>query len=269
MMNGTQTNDIRMDINNDTIISFEPAKFKTLGKIMRVTSDVLASKIREAYSTVFHDLKGVNLVLNHNNIEVEFYFENNPEEVKDGSIKNLINLMDTSKPSGSGTKNLLAMRNLLQNRVAGHHYEINDETKILLADIMYGNREALLPSNKSAKFWEAHIHEMPPIIDNNMFVKSNNAVRNFVKVTGIDIHKVLRKLYGADMVINTTINDDGKEINSHANAMYEIRFIKYLNNGVPNVMVLHIEQFDVAAADEYARRENPMPGFQQQGFMFW
>lgn len=231
----------------DSTLKWEPIEFQSFGRISRMTSDELARKIKFAYMETFHDLKGVNVIYTPAGFEVQLYFEYNPDQVPEGKIRNLVNL---TAPTNTG-KNLYYKNQVIQHKVNGESFTLNDETKLLLSDCMFGGREANKPKDPKWKNYIKEVHV--PLGYNNPFFKPKNATRVMIKVTGLDIRKILQKLYGDDMIVKT-INDGDSDMNVHAKAMYEIRYIKGTSNGT---FIVNIEQFDVGATQQIVAQENP------------
>lgn len=238
----------------DDEIQFSPEPFKAFMKKTHIKNDELCRLIKAKYSDVFHDLIGVNIEYDpvHRRFGVAFYFENNTEPVPDGKYKNLVNLSDPS----SGSNTLFTKNLVLQHKINGEKYTLNDETKVLLSDIMRGGREANKPGSKN---WNQNITEKAVAINSaDPFYRSRNAGRVLVQVTGIDIHKLLQKIYGSKMVINTesVSTPDGGEAdaNIYAQAWYQVQFVRALPDGT---FCLNIDQFDKGQVEAFTIAENP------------
>lgn len=244
----------------DAKIESSPLPFKALGKIMRIRNDELCRAIRAQFGDLFHDLKGVNLVYVNNQFVTEFYFELNTEPLPEGKIRNLINL---TTPTPENRSNLFYRNAVVQNKLHGKVFTLNDETKLLLSDFMYGGRTANKPNNKK---WEKLIEEIRiPAATYDPFAK--NADRIFIRVVGFDIRRLAQNLYGPDMIINTTKDTaTGEDQNLHATALYEVRFIKLNYDGT---FIINIEQFDKNAAQQFVTQENPQLQRQAGGVTFF
>ena len=244
----TQEESVKMvgSIPANSVLTWDPIEFPSFGKIMRIHSDDLARKIKAVYMETFHDLKGVNILYTPAGFQVELYFEYNTEDVPNGKIKNLVNL---TAPTAKGT-DLYYRNQVVQHKVHGESFTINDETKLLLSDCMFGGRKANQPKDKK---WDKYISEVHVPLYNDPFFKTRNADRVMVKVTGLNLRSLLRKLYGNDMVTKT-VTDGDTDTNIHAEAMYEVRFIKMLPNGT---FIMNVEQFDKGATQQFVVQENP------------
>lgn len=263
--NETINNGVKMigSIPEDSSLEWSPIPFKALGKTTRVHSDDLCRKIRAAFGESFHDLKGVNIVYINNAFMVEMFFEVNTEPLPDGKIRNLVNL---TAPVTENKTNLYYKNMAVQHKLNGESFTLNDETKLLLSDFMFGGRKASIPNNKkNNNRWNECINEVrvPTSAYGDMLYR-RSADRILVRVTGLDIKRILQKLYGTDMVVLTNSNGKTDE-NVHAKAFYEPRFAKMLPNGT---FIINIEQFDVGAAQQFAIQENPQIQ-QQTGVVYY
>ena len=189
-------------IPEDARIESVPSPFKTIGKFMMINSDELSKLIYAQFAEIFHDLKGVNIKYIDNKFVPEFYFEVNTETLPDGKIRNLINL---TTPVRENKSNLFYRNAIVQNKLHGKVFTLNDETKLLLSDFMYGGRDANKPNNN--KRWNNIIAEVRmPAATFDPFAR--NVDRIFICVTGFDPKRLLQHKFGRDMIINTTKDPD-------------------------------------------------------------
>lgn len=253
--NNNQKNPIEygMDFDGSESLKWQPETFEAFGKTTRMNSAELSRKIYAHFKQTFHELRGVNIVLLANaQIAVEMFFERNTEPLPDGKIMNLDSLVD---PVGSGSRtNMYERMNVVQNRRMGKTFTLNNETKLLLSKFMYGGKNANMPNNK--KVWgnenvlrEVHI----PVTD--PYRRAYNTDRIMVRVSSLDIRRILQELYGRDIITKTVANESG-DTNYRSEARYEVRFIKANADGT---FVMNIEQFDSAAIEKIFMQENPMP----------
>ena len=242
-----------MNFDGSEFIKWQPETFEAFGKTIRMNSADLSRKIYSHFKQTFHELRGCNIVLLANaQIAVELYFERNSEPLPDGKIMNLDSLID---PVGSGSKtNLYERMQVTQNRRMGKAFTLNNETRLLLSKFMYGGKNANLPNNN--KVWgnentlrEVHIPSTDP------FRRGYNTDRILVRVSNLDIRKILQELYGNSIVYKTEVNED-TDVNYTANAMYEVRFIKAMADGT---FIMNIEQFNKDAVEKIFMQENPVP----------
>lgn len=243
-----------MDFDGTETIKWQPETFEAFGKTTRINSADLSRKICAHFKQTFHELKGCNMVvLPNGQIAVELFFERNTEPLPDGKIMNLDSLID---PVGTGSTkaNLYERMQVTQNRRMGKAFTLNNETKLLLSKFMFGGKNANLPNNN--KVWgnenilrEVHI----PV--NDPFRRGYNTDRILVRVTGLDIRRILQEMYGRDIVTKTVSNESG-DTNYRSEARYEVRFIKAMVDGS---FIMNIEQFDSAAIEKIFMQENPIP----------
>lgn len=242
-----------MDFDGTETLKWQPETFEAFGKTTRVNSADLSRKIYAHFKQTFHELKGVNIVMLANaQIAVEMYFERNTEPLPDGKINSLESLID---PVGSGSRNNMYERmNVVQNRRMGKTFTLNNETKLLLSKFMYGGKNANLPNNN--KVWgNEHVLRETHIPANDPFRRGYNTDRILVRVSGLDIHRILQELYGKDIITKTVVNESG-DTNYRSEARYEVRFIKA---NVDGTFIMNIEQFDSAAIEQIFMKENPVP----------
>lgn len=236
-------------IPEDARIESVPSPFKTIGKFMMINSDELSKLIYAQFAEIFHDLKGVNIKYIDNKFVPEFYFEVNTETLPDGKIRNLINL---TTPVRENKSNLFYRNAIVQNKLHGKVFTLNDETKLLLSDFMYGGRDANKPNNN--KRWNNIIAEVRmPAATFDPFAR--NVDRIFICVTGFDPKRLLQHKFGRDMIINT-IKDPatGEDQNFHANALYEMYFVKM---NLDDTFLIRIDQFDEIAMKQLGVKINP------------
>lgn len=242
-----------MEFDGTEAIKWQPETFEAFGKTTRINSAELSRKIYAHFKQTFHELKGVNIVILANaQIAVEMFFERNTEPLPKGKIMNLDSLVD---PVGTGSRNNLYERmQVTQNRRMGKTFTLNNETKLLLSKFMYGGKNANMPNNN--KIWgnenvlrEVHI----PV--NDPYRRGYNTDRILVRVSGLDIRKILQELYGRDIITMTVVNEAG-DTNYRSEARYEVRFIKANADGT---FIMNIEQFDSAAIEKIFMKENPIP----------
>ena len=235
-------------------LEWQPEAFEAFGKTTRINSAELSRKICAHFKQTFHELKGCNMIILPNGqISVELFFERNSETLPSGKIMNLDSLVD---PIGTGSRNNMYERmNVVQNRRMGKTFTLNNETKLLLSKFMYGGTNANLPNNN--KVWgnenvlrEIHI----PVTD--PFRKGYGTDRILVRVSGLDIRRILQELYGDDIVTRTIAHESGEDTNFRSKARYEVCFIKAMPDGS---FIMNIEQFDLAAIEKIFMQENPIP----------
>lgn len=241
-----------MDFDGSETLKWQPETFEAFGKTTRKNSADLSRQIFAHFSQTFHELRGCNMiVLPNGQIGVELYFERNTEPLPNGKIMNLDSLID---PVGGSRTNMYERMNIVQNRRMGKAFTLNNETKLLLSKFMYGGKNANMPNNNKVWGNENVLREVH-IPTNDPFRRGFNSDRILVRVSGLDIHKILQELYGRDIITKTVVDKDG-DINHRSEARYEVRFIKALVDGS---FIMNIEQFDTAAIERIFMQENPIP----------
>ena len=228
-------------------LKWQPETFEAFGKTARINSAELSSKICAHFRQTFHEIKGCNVwIQNNGQIAVDLFFERNTDELPSGKIMNLESLIDNKGGD------LFDRVQVTQNRKLGKVFALNNETKLLLSKFMYGGKNANLPNN--TKVWGSVVSEVHiPVAD--PFRRVYNTDRILVKVTGLDIRRIVQEIYGRDIVTKTVADESG-DTNHRDNALYEIRFIKAMPDGS---FIMNIEQFSVEAAQEIFIKENPAP----------
>ena len=255
---GKEIKDLKIygELSENAELQWEPTPYRAFGKIMRATNSGLSTAIREYYAKTFHDIRGVYIAYDpaRLNFILQLYFSKNALPCPEGKIENLRDLTVNS----NGSSNLYYQRQLIDNKASGKHYTLNDQTKILLSDIMFGGRQANKPNNN--KVWNNCIKEV--IVPMNDSTYAPRAVEVLVLVSGcFDFRRVLSKLFGNQMIAETkyTTKEDGtvRATNVTVEAAYEARFIKNMIND-PNTFIINIEQFDKGSVEEISFKENPV-----------
>lgn len=255
-------------ISENARLEWDSLTFEAFGKIERTTNRALSTTIREYLSKTFHDIRGVNILYNPgpgNNqpFVLEMYFAKNQAPLADGKIENLTDITVAAK----GTS-LYYQKQVVDNKAAGKHYTLNDETKVLLGDLMFGGKDANKPNNGR---WNQYISEI--WVPSSDFTFNPRAGELLLKVSGcFDIHRILQKLYGNTMITKTQgfTDDQGntKARNFSSEAAYEVRFIRFAYNE-PTVFIMNIEQFDKSAVEEMTVKENPIRRATVSGVVYY
>lgn len=254
---GTDINNLKTygDLSENAMLVWQPQTFTAFGRMMHMTNGQICTLIKEYYAQTFHDLRGVMLhyyptPTGTGNFVMELCFSKNPQPCPDGKIENLTDLTINM----SGSRNIYAARQVSNNRALGKHYTLNEKTKLLLADVMYGGKDN--KTNKpESNSWASFIQERPQPVTNIMYPMQ--AVEMLVWVSGcFDFHRVLKKVFGSRMVIDTVMDENGKTKNVTGNAVYKARFINYKINQ-PAIFTIQIEQFDPDQVKKMAEENSP------------
>jgi hypothetical protein len=242
------------DFDGTEAIKWQPTPFIAFGKTTRVNSAELAHMISTEFKKTFHDLRGCNIIaLPNNQFAVELYFEQNTEPLPEGKIINLKSMID---PVNTGDNNLYYRQQVVQNRKSGRTFTLNNETRLLLSRFMYGGKNANKPNDKK---WnsEAVVKEIHIPANDPYMYRGRNIERAMLRVTNLDLRRILQELYGHDMVFKTVADADG-DMNYRSIAYYEPRFIKANTDGT---FIMNIEQFDKKEVENIITRENPIPQY--------
>ena len=255
-----------LQLTEGAYLKWDPVPFDAFGKIMRTTNKRLAEAIKRYFGKTFHDIRGVNIRYEPSGgpkgkIQMEMYFSKNNQDMQNGTISNLI---DISNPNGDGEITLYDKKKMVENRMNGHHFILNDETKLLIAPFLKGGKGANLPTNR--KKWNNISEEIWTPSNNFTFAPMSNEC--LIRVRDFDIYKVLKQLYGIEMVSKLRKVEDHYEMDDPVKASYEVRFIRYMFND-PNVFIMHIEQFDEAKVHKFTLDENPMRRPMNGGIIYY
>lgn len=228
------------DENAELRLVCEPHEFEAFGKTTRIKLSELAASISEQLKVTFADYLGTNISFNGRNFDVTLIFEKG-RSAGEGKMDNLV---DFKNNTGYDKKNLYSSMTYLNKKTSGKTYELNEETKEMLSDMMYGGR-------KAKRDWSQLVQERRYPAQTGYY--QYGAENISIMVTGIDINRLLQWYFGDTMVVSTTETEDGV-VNHKASARYNIRIGKYLPNG--EIMV-NIEQYDFNKVQEMALKENP------------
>lgn len=243
-------------IDENARLEWEPVPFKAFGKTTRINSRDLAVLIRQHFQKTFHDCKGC-LISYTDRFQVTLFFENNATPVEEGKIKNLVNL---TTGQGVDSNDLFGQIQVLNRRYSGRTYELNEETKLLLSDFMYGGRKANNPKDKNK--WNNYVTERRVPASNAIWQPNSESI--IIAVTGLDIRVICQNLFGRKMVTET-ITKDGEVTNVTSDAFYEVRYSKAMPD---TTFMINIEQFDKDAVEELNKKENPQM-IQNYGLMMF
>ena len=233
-------------------LEWDPEPFDKIGETTRINSKDLARKIKEKFQLNFHDCVGCKIDY-MNGFKMTLYFEYNQNPVSDGKIRNLVNFADASSIKKNDT---IAKMQYVSRGMSGKTFDLNEDTKVLLKEMMYGG----LNNHKiNWKELVTEIHDRPILTPNAPFQAFNNNVeRILVAVTGFDINVVVRKLLGSRMVIDT-VEEDGKIVNVTSNARYKVNYAnKVFNDGS---FMINIERFSPEVVTEMIAKETPQVNY--------
>ena len=243
---------------NNTVmyLDWEPRPFDAFAKVSRINSKELAIMIREQYQQNFFDCIGCFIKYTVNGrFDTTLFFQDRKGEPGENQIKNLVNVANGQVIK---TNNLYDRMSAVNKRMLGKTYELTDETKVLLSDVMYGGKN---PSKK--RNWNDYVSERAQPASPILF--QNNASQIIVAVTGLDLNLLCRKLFGSRM-ITETVREGNKIVNKTSDAKYQCSLSKTLSDGS---CMINIEQIDPVKVDQIARSENPAYVQQQGGILMY
>lgn len=241
-------------------LEWDAEPFDKIGETTRINSKDLARKIKEKFQLNFHDCVGCNIQF-MNGFKMTLYFEYNQNPVPDGKIRNLVNFADATSIDRN---DIVAKMQYLNRGMSGKTFDLNDDTKILIKEMMYGGY-----NNHKINWKEfvSEIHDRPIINMNAPFQNFNsNVERILIAVTGFDINVVIRKLFGSRMIVNTVREEDGKTVNVTSNARYKAN---YVNKVFPDgSFMINIERFSPEVVTEMMAKETPQVNYGSSVVMY-
>ena len=259
-------------ISDNAELRWDPLPFNAFGKVMRTNNKKVSTWIKHYYQQTFHDLKGVYVSYDPSRgiFPVDFYFSKNSLPCPEEKIENLI---DVTIPNSNHDprRNFFWKKQIIDNRSAGKKYELTDQTKILLSDIMMGGKQVNGPTSKIWNRQDVVNQFTQPVYDNSY---NSRAVEILIRVGGnFDFRSILRKMFGRSMVVETVaVLDEAtgkpKMKNTVAKALYEAHYIKpIINNSCEFIM--NIEQFDEEQVKKLNLEENPVRTYIPGTVVYW
>jgi hypothetical protein len=246
--------DLKLD--SRASLDWEVMPVESIGHSIIINSAVLMMTIRERMQKTFHDFAGVDIFVpkpGRQVFECRFAFWYNPAPVPEGKIKSLVDVTKV-KPNENSFYNMKQASNHIIN---GVKYELNDETKLLISDMLYGGRKANMPNSKN---WNNRDNVEQSVIQirndfSGYYQRSSTNVQIYVDVKNVDLRLVLKKLFGKSMIISTTKDSAGKTVNYSVDCLYNP--ISY--TGRPdNTFDITISQFDPNAVRKLFAQQHPM-----------
>lgn len=225
-----QTNEAVEEEDGITIDTGVP--FNAMRETTKITSFELATQISTMFKTVFYDYLGSFIRMNNGKILIDLYFIDREKDNKsnDQRPKSVVNLTQANISDIS----VIEMKRIINNRYNDRLFDLNDETKELLSKFMPGTDK----SDKN-KNWENYISiEKARVKEEYASLYRNGRYAEYlaVKVSGLDIYKILKTLYGKYIVQNSfyntedikfTRNENGKIIEMEVEAKNKLDFCEY------------------------------------------
>lgn len=271
--NGVDPDAIKEEKNNDSNkeddkpkskplrAEIEPMEFDSFGETLRIDSRTLAEQISAMFKAIFFDYFGTTVRYENGNFSVQLYFKNNgkPKDSGDPRIKSVIDLTSSDNDDNNNDNvSFFDKKRIINNRLSAKLYDLNDETKEFLSEFLYGGAKANKPNNKKA--WAQKLTDVRAPLNDSYIAMYNNGYRAeevALRVTGVNIYKILKKLYGDKMIAHSGFNDS-----TMVPCDYEVRFVKfnYVNSELP-VFTMHIERYDIDKVNKYVATEYPWKSF--------
>lgn len=210
-------------------IDIEQMEFGGTLKTELTTTLDLANLVNSIFKPIFHDYVGCVILPNQfgQSLELSLFFKDKGVPTN-GSVKNLVNAVDANTRGASPMDRIRNMNIRNSNKV----YSLTDETKEALSEFIFSR-----PGQNIN--WNQLVYEVAE--------QSFNGHQIYVKVCGLDLLKILRKVYGKRN--NGSYND------------YSINIIKPLmqvSNMDSNYLV-SILQLDTKRVEELCKKIGMMP----------
>lgn len=156
----------------------EPEKFRGILKSDVTTTEKLGKKINKLFDTVFSDYQGCSIMPDNftGMLQINLFFRENlnPDPDKYKAFNQAGTIVDRSTP-------LIQKINIINKRNTNKKYEISEEAKQLLTEF-YSIRGGKAPDWRQVVLEECEPANMGTVIYN--------------KVIGMDLNKIVRKLFG-------------------------------------------------------------------------
>lgn len=243
------------------VIDVSPRKFISWQNKMRTDTDELASVISSIFSKVFHDYVGCRVkcrkdVFNRDIFDTIFVFRDNPTPVPDGMVKATLDLVNVasqqnnSNYSSDKKLNYLTMMGTFNARSEGKTFTLTDEAKkVLLPYMGYINNQKPTLKNIENVINTTIESSINPLYGNGTEIIS-------VIISGIDIYKLLKKIYGKEMVVSCIKGADGDYEANLSPCDYRIEFEKFKEGTNGQEAIITINQFSPRIGEEKLTKEN-------------
>jgi hypothetical protein len=234
----------------DSRLDWDIFEAQKVGNYYVYSNAELAVQFRTRLQRTFHDCMGVVIYPAINgNFPCSIIFKYNPADCPEDKIRSLV---DVTKINKSSKPNFYDYRMKQMNDFNGVKYELNDETKLLLAEFMYGGKKANMPESGR---WKNNIiqQKIQTPVMYGMGAMSNN-IEIYIEVINVNFRALLRKLFGNTLVLSTVKDESGRIVNYTGTAKYQPRILKSNPDGTFNIA---IDQFSEQKIDELYSIANP------------
>lgn len=275
-------NDNNTSKKNDSLrVDIEPIEFEPIGETLRIDSKSLAEQISAMFKSIFFDYAGTSIRYENGQFITQLFFKDNgnPEDTGDPRVKSVINLTDPIDNTNPNDISFFDKKRIINNRYNAKLYDLTDETKEFLSQFLYGGKNNNKPSNKKA--WAQKLTDVRTPLGNgyvNMFNQGYRAEEVALRVSGVNLFPILKKLYGDKMIARSDFDVDKIDKYTHTveanNVMvpcnYEVRFIKfnYVNSELP-VFTMHIERYNIDKVNKFVAKEYPWQSFTGTPIMYY
>lgn len=231
--------EVKNEVQNDEAVRIEldPIPFDGMVKSKLMTTKDLGVLINSLFKSIFFDYEGSTVIVENGGINVALYFRDRGTD--DG--QRYRGVIPTVAPKSANQTSIKERIIRLNASAKGNSYMLSQEAKDILTEFVF-SRHGI---NKNAQIdWNQYVSEV--IEGGGMFggVQTIN-----VKVSNIDVMKVLRKLYG------------NKSDDSFVD--YNISIIKPvingMNQGIYQNFLISVQQLQNSDVERLAEQLGMMP----------
>lgn len=254
------------DNNNQTTkyeIDIIPKTFKSLQNKMRTDTDELASSVSSIFSKIFHDYVGCRVkyqktinIPNSGTIDIfdtMLVFRDNTSPIPDGMIKATKNLVSINQEESSNNNNddnessidYLDVINVFNSRSKGEIFTLTQEAKEIILQFM-GPKVNLGNIDK-------YINQTIESSRNPLYPTNTEVIS--VVISGLDIYKILKKIYGNKMIVSCSKHGDDYNA-EFSQCDYRLEFEKYKPGTNGQECIVSINQYSPIIGEERLIKEN-------------
>lgn len=211
-------------------LNLEPLEFDGVMKSKLTTTIALAKTVNQIFRPVFTDYEGCIIAPDQfGQLQAALYFKDKGHARNEDEVKTLIPV--TERVQGTSPIDRITRMNL---RNSSKSYDVSNETKEILSEFIYtrGNTKVN---------WGQHIVEQTE--------RGYNGYSIYVKVIGIDLVRLVRKIYGGKI--------DGSRID------YNVSIIKPIGmdmtGGMSQNYLINIQQLDSREVERLANEIGVVP----------
>ena len=249
-------------------IEVAPKPFKAFYQVLNTNTEQLSIYIHELFSSVFNDLAFVYVQPTPLKFGGPFRFDIKLifEKTAVNDSSKIDPLTNITVVDNNNRNNLFEVKKAQVNRASSQIYELSDEAKLVIAEFFPDfMKDKMSPRSKT---WNNFVKQTitPSAYGYSPFQKSD---RVFIEVTGLDMNKVLQKIYG-DTMLNSAVV--GEQIKTKASKCVYV--VDMLDNGTPMkvlsgntaVFNININKYDVEEVTKKFANKFPTISFANPGF---